>query len=126
MILNDRDIERLRGINKELLVIFVAALQEIPHEIHIPRYGGLRTKEDQAKLVAKGRSKTMNSYHLTGKAFDIYVLDDKGQPTWGKKYHYKYEEVAKHFIKVANEYGVKLTWGGHWKSFVDRPHFQIE
>ena len=34
---------------------------------------GLRTLERQRQLVAAGKSKTMNSYHLNGRAVDVYV-----------------------------------------------------
>ena len=28
--------------------------------------------------------------------------------------------------QAAKELGVKLTWGGSWKTFPDGPHFQID
>ncbi len=29
-------------------------------------------------------------------------------------------------LKAAAELGVKITWGGTWKTLVDMPHYQIE
>ncbi len=127
MIITERDAKRIEGIHPLLVGVVAVGMLESPHEYHIPRDGGLRTEERQAELVKKGRSKTMNSYHRTGKAFDIYILDDEGKPTWAKEFHYKYEEVARHLIKLAKErHNLDLIWGGDWKGFVDRPHFQIK
>ena len=40
-------------------------------------YTGLRTKEQQRKLVEEGKSTTMRSQHLLGLAADIYICDRK-------------------------------------------------
>ena len=82
---------------------------------------GLRTKERQQYLVAKGASKTMNSYHLTGHAVDIAPLVD-GQASWDWKY---YRELAPAMKQAAKELDVDITWGGDWKKFPDGPHWQI-
>lgn len=41
----------------------------------------LRSKVRQARLVAQGKSWTMNSYHLTGKAVDRVFKNAKWQPS---------------------------------------------
>jgi len=128
--LSERSLERLQGIEPTLLDIVLESITHSPHDFGIPRYGGMRSAEDQKKLYEKGRSQRDGynklSYHQTGRAFDIYVLDDEGKPTWNSKYHYKYEEVARHIQKIAKEkFFTTVTWGGDWTSFVDRPHFQI-
>lgn len=75
-----------------------------------------RTKEEQAELVKKGFSKTMNSKHLIGEAFDIAVLSD-GKVTWINHY---YEP----FGKIGMDLG--LEWGGSWVTWKDMPHFQYK
>ena len=82
---------------------------------------GLRTRDRQKKLVARGASKTMNSYHLTGHAVDIAPLVE-GKVTWDWKY---YHQLAPAVKQAAKELGVNITWGGDWKTFKDGPHWQI-
>ena len=76
----------------------------------------------QIELVAQGKSKTLKSYHLKGKAVDIAIWID-GKVTWDFKY---YKEVADCVKEVAKKLGYIITWGGDWKIFKDGPHFQIE
>lgn len=33
--------------------------------------------------------------------------------------------IAGVMLTVAKQKGIKLEWGGHWKSFKDYPHFQV-
>lgn len=73
-----------------------------------------RTKEEQAKLVAQGFSKTMNSKHLTGEAFDIAVLLN-GKITWKSKYYEPFCQIGE---------SIGLASGGLWKNFRDFPHFE--
>jgi peptidoglycan L-alanyl-D-glutamate endopeptidase CwlK len=48
------------------------AIKESPLDFSITE--GLRTKERQKELFSAGKSQTMNSRHLTGKAVDIAVI----------------------------------------------------
>lgn len=88
---------------------------------------GLRTQSEQAELVARGLSKTMNSKHLTGKAVDLapYPID------WNdtKRFYY----FAGMVMALAAEMGIKLRWGGNWdmdydlndNTFMDLVHFEL-
>lgn len=102
---------------------------------------GLRSKERQAQLVKQGASKTMNSKHLTGDAVDLWPLgpDGKNLPSDAafprgsaaakaadKALWDGLRAISKVMKDVAQERGVKLTWGGDWESFPDGPHFQLE
>jgi peptidoglycan LD-endopeptidase CwlK len=84
---------------------------------------GYRTPEYQNSLYAQGRTKPgkiitnatgRTSLHCQGKAFDVAFID-------GKKVTYNGD------WKKLGELGIKcgLDWGGAWKGFVDKPHFQI-
>lgn len=127
--LSKRSLRRLKGIESILIAIVVEGIVDSPYDFGIPRHGGLRTESEQYSLY-KQRPKITNidgvrrkSYHQTGRAFDIYAFVD-GKPTWEAKY---YEPIARHLQKIAKErYGVVLEWGGDFRSFVDRPHFQIK
>lgn len=110
---------RLKGVHPDLVKVVQAAIQRTPIDFTVLE--GLRTKERQRQLVAKGASKTMNSYHLTGHAVDIAPLVD-GKVTWDWKYYYPLAEVMK---ATAKALGVNITWGGDWTNFRDGPHWQI-
>lgn len=82
----------------------------------------LRDDEYQASLYAQGRTKPgqivtnskTTTFHGKGLAFDI-CKNVKG---------HEYDDAE--FFKRCGIIGKQLgfTWGGDWKSFVDKPHFQ--
>ena len=71
---------------------------------------GLRTRERQAELVAKGASQTMNSRHLTGHAVDLAPLVGT-DVSWDWKHFYP---MADAIADAARADGVPLIWGGAW------------
>lgn len=115
-----KSLERLAGVKEPLQTVIKSAIVDSPYDFSITC--GMRTVEEQKVLVATGKSKTMKSKHLTGDAVDIAVFVD-GKLTWELKY---YKAVATHIKKVAAKLGIKITWGGDWKSFIDGCHFQME
>lgn len=114
-----RSKERLQGVHPDLVKVLEEAIKESPLDFSITE--GLRTKERQKALFDAGKSQTMNSRHLTGKAVDIAVIKD-GEVTWDFKY---YQLVADHIKKVAKELQIDIVWGGDWQSFKDGPHFEL-
>ena len=83
-----------------------------------------RTQEEQDALWEIGRTKpgrkvtwTRNSYHLTGKAFDIVIMEN-GKPEW---------QVENPDWMRAGEIGesIGLEWAGRFKRCKEFPHFQI-
>lgn len=83
-----------------------------------------RTKAEQDALYAQGRTRAGSivtntkypySLHCWGVAFDIAVIIN-GKANWSAKY---YDLVG----PLGESLG--LEWGGRWKSFIDRPHFQL-
>lgn len=82
---------------------------------------GVRDLERQKALVRAGKSKTLNSYHLRGKAVDVAAWVD-GKVSWEWEH---YVAISNAFLQAAKELGVEVTWGGHWK-MKDGPHFQLE
>jgi hypothetical protein len=71
-----------------------------------------RTVEQQKLYVSTGRSKTMNSNHLKKCAADLHFFRD------GKIW---YPEELGNFWESLNPIN---SWGGNWKSFKDKPHFE--
>ena len=111
--------ERLSGVHPDLVKVIEEAIKESPLDFSITE--GLRTKERQQELFSAGKSQTMNSRHLTGKAVDIAVIKN-GTVTWDFK---EYQIAADHIKKVAKELGIDIVWGGDWVSFKDGPHFEL-
>lgn len=132
---NARDLERLKGVDTLLAAVALAVIERHPVECHVSE--GLRTKERQRELVAAGKSKTLDSKHLTGHAVDL-VVTPGGKPDWSPK---AYTELARTFAQVALEFGLPVRWGGSWRwisgpnchdypflaaKFFDGPHFEVE
>lgn len=117
---SDRSLNKLKGVDMKLVDLMTEVLQKSPYDFGITE--GLRTLEKQKEYVRTGKSQTMNSYHLKGKAVDIKVYKD-GKVTWDLKY---YKEIANLVKRTAAEKGLKITWGGDWKTLIDGPHFQLE
>ena len=83
-----------------------------------------RLPEEQAALYAQGRTKPGKvvtnakpgeSAHNHGLAFDIAFLAVDGTVTWDGPWS-KVGAIGE---------SVGLAWGGRWKSFPDRPHFEM-
>ena len=58
-----RSMRRLKGVDARL----VSVLKEVVKDYDITILEGMRTKDRQKELVAKGASKTMKSKHNNGK-----------------------------------------------------------
>jgi peptidoglycan L-alanyl-D-glutamate endopeptidase CwlK len=117
--LGSTSLARLKGVHPDLVKVVQRAIEITPIDFTVLE--GLRTRDRQKKLVARGASKTMNSYHLTGHAVDIAPLVE-GKVTWDWKY---YHQLAPAVKQAAKELGINITWGGDWKTFKDGPHWQI-
>ena len=117
--LGQRSKDRLEGVHPDLVKVIEEAIKESPLDFSITE--GLRTKERQKELFDAGKSQTMNSRHITGKAIDIAVLVD-GKVTWDIQY---YRIVTDHVKQVAKELDIPIVCGIDWTSFVDGPHIEL-
>lgn len=118
--LSDRSRRRLKGVHPDL----VRVVERAAKMTDAPAFAvleGLRTEQRQAELVEKGKSRTMNSRHLTGHAVDIAPLDGK-TVSWDWPLYYP---LAKHIKEAARIEGVPIEWGGDWRTFKDGPHWQL-
>lgn len=93
---------------------------------------GVRTKEEQKKLVAEGKSKTLNSKHLPNRFGMSEAVDIAPYPiNWNDTARFYVLSGLMH--AAAAELGVKIRWGGDWDSdgdlhdskFIDLPHFEL-
>lgn len=114
-----RSLQRLEGIHPDLRRVMDRAIATTDLDFTVLE--GLRSLERQKKLVASGASKTLKSRHLTGHAVDIAPLIE-GAVSWDWPLYHKLALVVK--AAAAHE-GVKIEWGGDWRSFKDGPHWQL-
>ena len=113
-------LKHMKGLHPDLLKVLNAAILDTPIDFRIT--DGKRTIEEQRKFVKEGKSKTLKSRHLSGKAVDIVGLPG-GRVSWRIPV---YQTVAKHILAKAKKLNISLTWGGSWKSFPDYVHFELD
>ena len=114
--LGPRSRKNLEGVHKDLQRVVERAIEITDKDFTVIE--GLRSKSRQRNLVNDGKSKTMNSRHLTGHAVDIAPWPISWD--WDEFY-----AIADAMKEAADELGVDLEWGGDWKSFPDGPHYQL-
>jgi hypothetical protein len=71
--------DRLQGVHPDLVRGVERAIRIRTQDFRVQE--GLRTRERQAELVARGASRTMNSRHLIGHAVDLVALEG-GELSW--------------------------------------------
>ena len=125
---------KLATAERDLQTIMQAAIKIVDFSIVY----GHRTVEEQQELYAKGRTEKGNiitycdgvdkkSKHnyIPSKAIDIVPYPE------GWKDEERFSYVAGVVMTIADQLWKdgtiekKLEWGGNWKKFKDRPHFQL-
>lgn len=138
---------RLNGVDPSLVAVVKRAIQITKVDFGVTE--GLRTLETQKQYVRAGKSKTMKSKHLEGKAVDL-VAYVNGKVSWELNL---YDDIADAMAQAAKELGVPLRWGAAWnipditkwegtmeqamnhyidtrrsqgkRPFIDGPHFEL-
>ena len=119
MDLSELSKKRLEGVDERLKAVVIECAARCLFPFNVSE--GLRTVEQQREYVKQGKSRTMNSKHLTGKAVDLYPLTmNRKQVDWSR-----FEELADLMFQVASDQGTEIVWGGNWKTFVDKCHFEL-
>jgi peptidoglycan L-alanyl-D-glutamate endopeptidase CwlK len=145
--LSQRSLDKLVGVDPRLVAVVKRAIELSTVDFAVTE--GLRTVETQKKYVAAGKSQTMKSKHIDGKAVDLVAYVD-GNISWELNL---YDNIADAMAKAAKELGVPLKWGAAWtvsditkwngtmeaamnsyvdtrrkegkRPFIDGPHFEI-
>ena len=124
---------RMDGVHPILVEWATRVLKRSKYDLTCPWMGGLRTTEEQYELFKKGYSKcdgtNKKSYHQSSYAIDLVISAKTIEGMYDvKKLDYLseigflvWEEMAE--AKLTD--GYTLEWGGHWRSFVDKPHWQL-
>lgn len=127
LVLNKASEAKLKGVHPDLVRVVRRVCKDWndPSVLFVITCG-VRTLEEQKKLLASGASKTMRSRHLVAPngyshAIDVAMtLDNKVRWDWPL-----YDKAAKAFKAAAKAEKVPLEWGGDWPKFRDGPHFQL-
>lgn len=145
--LSQRSLSRLEGVDPKLVAVVKRAIELTKVDFGVVE--GLRTEETQRQYVAAGKSKTMNSKHLTGDAVDL-VAYVGSSVSWELNL---YDDIADAMKAAAQELGVPVKWGAAWnvpditqwngtmedamnhyiderrsqgrRPFIDGPHFEL-
>lgn len=145
--LSKRSLDRLAGVDPKLVAVVKRAIQLTKVDFGVTE--GLRTIETQRKYVKAGKSQTMQSKHLEGKAVDL-VAYVEGNVSWELNL---YDDIADAVAKAARELNVSIRWGAAWnipditrwsmpmqsamnhyidarrkegkRPFIDAPHFEL-
>ena len=119
IILGQRSLSRLEGVHPDLVRVVkkAAALSSLDFTV----LEGLRTKERQKQLLNLGRTKTINSRHLTGHAVDLAPMVG-GTVRWDWPLYHQLAVIVKEAAKAEN---VPIQWGGDWRTFKDGPHWEL-
>tara|TARA_R110000824_G_scaffold327605_1_gene514459 strand:- start:278 stop:643 length:366 start_codon:yes stop_codon:yes gene_type:complete len=114
--LSNKSLQKLDGIHPDMVAVVKLAISLTGQDFSVGE--GLRSVSRQKKLVATGKSTTMNSRHITGHAVDLFPYP----LSWDWEYFYPIADAMK---AAAKELDTDLEWGGDWESFPDGPHFQL-
>jgi hypothetical protein len=117
--LSKKSLDRLNGVDKDLIDVVKRAIELTEVDFGVTE--GIRTLDRQRVLFNKGKSQTMKSKHLIGRAVDV-VAYVGNEVSWDKEH---YIIISKAFKQAAKELNVSIRWGGDFKSFFDGPHYEL-
>tara|TARA_A100001015_G_scaffold295358_1_gene374227 strand:+ start:529 stop:981 length:453 start_codon:yes stop_codon:yes gene_type:complete len=106
--LSSRSLKKLEGVNEDLVEVVKEAIKITKVDFGVVY--GLRTLEEQKKLYAAGRSQTMKSKHLEGRAVDLMAYVD-GKGSWELNV---YDDLADAMKEAAIKHGLPIKWGAAW------------
>ena len=145
--LSTRSMSRLEGINPEIINVVTEAIKLTRVDFGVTC--GIRTVEEQKKLVDSGASQTIKSKHLEGRAVDL-VAYVGSNVSWQLN---MYDDIADAMAMASRKLDVPLKWGAAWtigniaewkgsmeeamnsyvdlrrsqgrRPFIDAPHFEM-
>jgi len=106
--LSSRSLKKLNGVDDNLVEVVKLAIGYT--EVDFGVTYGMRTLKEQQKLFDSGRSQTMKSKHLDGRAVDLVAY-------FGKKVSWElnvYDEICDAMSEAAEQVGIPIKWGAAW------------
>lgn len=135
---SSRSLAALKGIHPDLILVMTTAIKDTPVDFTIT--DGVRTTAQQLALYAKGRTKpggivtnadgvrNKSNHQIKadgyGHAVDLYPYVNGGLDFNDKANHLP--AIAAHILATAKCLGIAVTWGGNFKSILDKPHFELK
>lgn len=123
--LSKTSVKRLGTCHSKLQNLVQEAIKDSPVDFSV--ICGFRSKEEQDKARAEGKSKLKwpSSLHnrYPSRAVDIVPFVN-GELIWDGK-HPSYKQVSGHLKAKAEALGIALEWGGDWRGGWDKPHYQL-
>jgi len=111
--LSQRSLNKLDGVHPDLVAVVKRAIELTDVDFGVTY--GVRTVEEQEKLVASGRSQTMKSKHLiqdTGYSHAVdLVAYDGSDVVWEINV---YDNICDAMARAADELEVPVKWGAAW------------
>ena len=145
--LSERSLRKLEGVEKDLVNVVLEAIKLTKVDFGVTY--GLRTLEQQKELYESGRSQTMKSKHLDGRAVDV-VAYFGSNISWELNV---YDDICDAFAEAARRVSIPVKWGAAWsegdirmyqgtaedamnnyidlrrsqgrRPFIDAPHFEM-
>ena len=145
--LSVRSNAKLNGVEPSLVAVTKRAIELTKIDFGVTF--GMRTLEEQTALVAAGRSQTMKSKHLDGRAVDLMAYVD-GEGCWELNV---YDDLCDAMKEASEELDISVLWGAAWsegdirtypgtaedammkyidlrrsqgrRAFIDGPHFEL-
>jgi hypothetical protein len=145
--LSSRSLKKLEGVNEQLVQVVKDAIELTKVDFGVTF--GLRTLEEQKKLYESGRSQTMKSKHLEGRAVDL-VAYFGSDISWELNV---YDDICDAMAEAARRNTCPIKWGAAWsegdirtysgtaedamnayvdlrrsqgrRPFIDAPHFEM-
>jgi histidinol phosphatase-like PHP family hydrolase len=145
--LSSRSMKKLKGVDEGLVAVVKDAIGITKVDFGVTF--GLRTLEEQKKLYESGRSQTMKSKHLEGRAVDL-VAYFGSDISWELNV---YDDICDAMAEAARKNDVAIKWGAAWsegdireyagtaedamnayvdlrrsqgrRPFIDAPHFEM-
>ena len=111
--LSQRSLNKLDGVHPDLVAVVKRAIEITDVDFGLTY--GVRTVEEQEKLVASGRSQTMKSKHLiqdTGYSHAVDLVAYNGSDVvWEINV---YDNICDAMARAADELEVPVKWGAAW------------
>ena len=145
--LSSRSLKKLDGVDEGIVAVVKDAIGITKVDFGVTF--GLRTLEEQKKLYESGRSQTMKSKHLEGRAVDL-VAYFGSDISWELNV---YDDICDAMAEAARKNDVAIKWGAAWsegdireyagtaedamnayvdlrrsegrRPFIDAPHFEM-
>ena len=107
--LSSRSLKKLKGVDEGIVAVVKDAIGITKVDFGVTF--GLRTLEEQKKLYESGRSQTMKSKHLEGRAVDL-VAYFGSDISWELNV---YDDICDAMAEAARKNDVAIKWGAAWR-----------